>query len=325
MNRSVLIHVVLMAGLLAAAYFVWTREPSTDTTDIAIVNMRAGLDRTQYKVDDRVVTIERRKDTLSSYHWITVETWEAPLKMPEPPKKPEPPKPSTPPAKAGAEAKDKAPDKPAAKENKAKVADKKDEATKDKAAKEEPAKIKKVAQFKGSKAADELMKGLAQLSAIRSLGIVSKEKLETFGLSQSKGRLMVSSGSDKREFVLGKNTYGNMDSYLQDKQDRRVYVVRPQPIQDFPYAEFRLKDRDLLSFEPKEVERAEVLHKGKKKAMLQQNRRDSAKAFWADVAAPQKRKVLYGNWMDKLKRLNVLEYVSADKAPKDLQQELVIS
>ena len=169
-----------------------------------------------------------------------------------------------------------------------------------------------------------MMKGLAQLTVLRSLGIVSADKLKAFGLTSSKKTLTLISGSMTRNLVLGANTFGNMDTYIQDKQDGRVYVIRPRLVADFPYADYRLMDRDLHSFERKEIEKVVVSTKAGKKVLVQQNRRAPSGAFWADEATPRTRKELYSNWMDKLTRLSVLEYVAADKQPPGLREELAV-
>ena len=92
-----------------------------------------------------------------------------------------------------------------------------------------------------------------------------------------------------------------------------------------PYAEFRLKDRSLHDLEAEEFVRLVIEHGGARKALVQQNRRDRATAYWADEAAPKVKDALYGNWMDKLQRLNVLAYVPEDLAPKGLQPVLTLT
>jgi hypothetical protein len=186
-------------------------------------------------------------------------------------------------------------------------------------------KVRKVVEFKGNKSVEELMKGLANLAAVRALGKVDGDKLKAFGLVDSKKSLTLVAGSSPRVFVIGGNTYGNMDMYLQSKEDGRVYVVRPRLLQDFQYAEFRLMDRGLHSFENNEIERATVsTPDAKKRVLVQQNRRDPAGSFWADEATPQQRKDLFRNWMTKVLGLRVLEYANPEKKPEGLKPILLV-
>jgi hypothetical protein len=401
MKRPVMLHGVLLAGGLVAAYLTWTRDPTGAEDEVQIVNLRGGLDRAIFKSEDRSVEIVRRKDQQGSYHWLHVETWEVPPPPPPPPasapapapapdtkadpkkaepkkaepkqaepkqaepKKAEPkkaePKKAEPKKKAEAKSsldKDPKADPKKAEPKKAepkqaepkkaepkkaepkkaepkKAEPKKAEPKKAEPKKAEPrptptltppppppprAKVKKVQEFKGSKSADELMKGLSTLAAVRSLGVVTDaEKLKAFGLEGSKKTLTLVAGSSPRVFVLGGNTYGNMDTYLQDKQDGRVYVVRPRLLQDFLYAEFRLVDRMLHAFDPVDVERATVTAPSGKKELVQQNRRDPAGSYWAEAATPEKKKDFYRNWMTKVMRLSGLEYVAPEKKLEGLK------
>jgi hypothetical protein len=186
-------------------------------------------------------------------------------------------------------------------------------------------KVRKVVEFKGNKSVEELMKGLANLAAVRALGKVDADKLKAFGLVDTKKSLTLVAGSSPRVFLIGGNTYGNMDMYLQSKEDGRVYVVRPRLLQDFQYAEFRLMDRGLHSFENNEIERATIsTPDAKKRVLVQQNRRDPAGSFWADEATPQQRKDLFRNWMTKVLGLRVLEYANLEKKPEGLKPILLV-
>lgn len=323
MNRPVLVHGLLLGLALVAAYFVWTRDPSTSEDEIPILSVRSGLDRVVYSAPERTVEINRKKDDQGSYYWIRAEKVEE--KPVTPPKPPAPPaKPDAGPAAKPAGDKDKN-----AKPTAAKPADggpaaaaKPDAGPPAKPAK---TKVRKVQEFKGNKAAEDLMKALSNLAAIRSLGAVEPDKLKAFELEKSEKTLTLVTGSSPRTLIVGGNTYGNMDVYIQDKQDKRVYVVRPRQLQDLQYAEFRLVDRDLHAFPGADVERAMISTGKAKKTLVQQNRRDPANAFWADEAAPEKRKEFYRNFMGKLLRLQAVEYVPPKQKPDNLTEILAVT
>jgi hypothetical protein len=316
MKRPVMIHAILLIGALTAAYFVWTRGPERSADEISILNIRAGLDRAVFTSPDRVVEVNKKKDDQGSYYAVKVETWEK--------KPPEKPKPAAKAPDAGPVDPKKDPKQPETKD--AKKPEAKDAKKPDAGAPAPPAppkppeKVRKIQTFKGNKGLDELMKGLATFSAIRSLGVVDAEKLKLFSLTGSKKSLTLVTGSAVRVFIIGGNTFGSMDSYLQDKQDKRVYVVRPRLLQDFQYAEFRLMDRELHAFGDSEIDRVVFSTAGGKKTLLHKNRRDPSAAFWVDAADPEKKKDFFRNWMGRFNRLRVVEYSRKDKAPAGLNE-----
>ncbi|MBW2732403.1 MAG: DUF4340 domain-containing protein [Deltaproteobacteria bacterium] len=179
-------------------------------------------------------------------------------------------------------------------------------------------KVRKDSQFIGNKATEELMKTLAKLPAIRSLGTLAKEKLEEFGLTTSDKTLTIIEGSNTRVFTVGKRTHGNMDYYLQDRSDQRVYVVRPRAMQDLSYAEYRLMERNLHTFDTTEFDRVRI-RQGNKGLMLQQhNRRKPSKATYSRLGGDGKAKAHFRAWMQKLGRLRTAEYPKADTPLKGL-------
>lgn len=184
--------------------------------------------------------------------------------------------------------------------------------------------IRKTKSFLGSEAATTLMTDLASLKAIRNLGILSKEKLKAFGLDKEDKSITLVSGSSPRVFLIGDNTYGNLDLYLKDKSDGRVYIVRPQSIQDLRYAEYRLIERELHAFKMEDIDRVEVTDDKTNKTLLQGERRIPEKAFWASPTAPSQAVEVYGNWMQKVTRLKALDYESSTSAVSDLKKVMEI-
>jgi len=115
-----------------------------------------------------------------------------------------------------------------------------------------------------------------------------------------------------------------MDRYVLDRGEGKVYVVAPRFLGDFPYAEYRLKDSGISRVERVKIEKVEVRARGKTKVLVQRHANTPQKAFWADPAAPDKAKLLFANWMDKLSRMSVIEYLPADKEPAGMTTELTV-
>jgi len=314
MNRPVLIHGILLGAALVTAYFVWTRDTTTHEDEIPVLSLRGGLDRVVYSAPERTVELERKKDKQGHYAWIKAQTVEE-KPAPTPPKPPAPATPDAGPGGQKPQASD-ATDGGAAADGRAKP----DTVP----PKPKMIKVTKHQEFKGNPSADELLKGLATLTAVRSLGTVEKDKLKSFGLEESKKTLTLVAGSSPRTFIIGGNTFGNRDLYIQDRQDKRVYVVRPRLLEDLQYAEFRLVDRDLYGFTSSDVERATVVAGKRRKVLSQQNRRTPTSAFWADAAEPTKKKDFYRNFMGKLLRLQAMEYLKPDEKKSGLVELLSV-
>ena len=181
-------------------------------------------------------------------------------------------------------------------------------------------KVRKVQEFKGNKATTELMERMAKLPAIRALGTVSDDKLKEYELANSKKLLTLVSGSTTRSFTIGGTTYGHGDVYLQDKEDKRVYVIRA--VNELKYAEYRLVDRELLGLETSEIGEATVTGAVKgssgRQTLVQHNRLAKDAAFWNKQGGEVKRTDPYHTWMNKLLRMRVLEFVQAKDKPEKL-------
>ncbi|MFH1132428.1 MAG: DUF4340 domain-containing protein [Pseudomonadota bacterium] len=305
MNRSVIFHSVILAVALVAAYFTWTREPSTSDDKISVLNLRNGVDNVLYEEPDLKVDISKRKDDIGTFYWAKTDLLE------KPPRKPDPTKYSH------KHEKNAAPEK-AKPESDIKV-ESANQPQKGENPEVEPTPIQKINEFKGNEKAQELMENLATLEAVRALGEVPADKLKNFGLNDSKTKLTLRSGSNHRVFVIGSKTYGNMDFYVQDMQDKHVYVVKPGNLQDLKYAQYRLVDRKLHTFDITEIDRTVVSAKESKKTFVQRNRRKMSDAYWTNENSNQKRET-YSNWLTKLLKLLAVEYIQ--QKPEGLKEVL---
>ena len=342
MNRSVMTQAATLAAALIAAYFVWTREPDTSAGDVSILSIRSGISKVSYEEPDLKVEIEKRKDSRGSYYWVKT------MKMVTPPRKrkPRPTQPRTAPTAnpRGAHAghghgpgKHPKTARPGTTLNKDPKANPEKGSKPQPVAKKAPAAAKgpvakgkalpkgmkittpkalapalpKVAQFKefrGNETTEKLVTELSNLTALRVLGKVDAAKLKAFGLVGSKKKLVLTIGSAKRTFIIGNKTHGNMDYYVQDSQDERVYVIKPKQMQNLKYAQYRLIDRRLYEFKTEDIDKVVVTAGEKSKGLSQHNRRKKREAFWSLVGS-EKREDLYTNWMTKLLRLRVSDYL----------------
>lgn len=171
-----------------------------------------------------------------------------------------------------------------------------------------------VKSFRGSDAAMDLLGSFAPLRAIRALGQVDENKAKELGFPESKKRLTVVAKGQTTEFVLGSTSYGGGDSYARDGQGR-AFLLSQRIISDFDLAESRLMEHRLHRFERGDFDRIEVAVAGKKRTVLQKKRQDASNYFFVDATSPDKRDDTLKNWIDKVQRIAVSDYVAQGEEP----------
>lgn len=172
-----------------------------------------------------------------------------------------------------------------------------------------------VKSFRGSDAAMDLFGSFGPLRAIRALGQVDDKKAKELGFPESKKKLTVVAKGQTTEFTLGSTSYGGGDSYARDGQGR-AYLLSQRIIADFEFAESRLMERRLHRFERGDFDRVEIAVGGKKRVLLQQKRQDPTNYYFTDAATPDKRDDTMKNWMDKVLRIAISDYVAQGEEPQ---------
>ncbi|MGB0680317.1 MAG: DUF4340 domain-containing protein [Polyangiales bacterium] len=169
--------------------------------------------------------------------------------------------------------------------------------------------------FVGNEEAENFLKQMTPMHALRALGTIGKKKKKAFELDKAKTYLDVECGRKKRSYRIGGTAYGSGDRYIQDKQGGKVYLVHADLLAALQSAEFRLKQRELHTFEATEVHQLQVEAFGRKVTLLQRNRRVPEKATWVDASKPDKINELYGNWLSRVGQLRAQDYLKAKAVP----------
>jgi hypothetical protein len=167
-------------------------------------------------------------------------------------------------------------------------------------------------RFIGVKTADELAKQLAPLMAFRRIGTIEPKRAEEFGLDKPDGTLKVKIRGVEHSLVIGGTTPGGQERYAKEVSSGTVYAVTGDIAQNMIGAESRLLERDLHGFDAGDVTRVRV-SKGQKSRDI--TALPEKKGGWADPANPTKLDETAGNWMSKLERLHVVEYVETPNPP----------
>jgi hypothetical protein len=172
-------------------------------------------------------------------------------------------------------------------------------------------KVRETQRFIGVKNAEELAKKLAPLLAVRTVGKIEGGRSEEFGLDKPDGTLKVKVAGREHALLIG-SASGGQERYAKLLSTGVVYAVPADVAQSMLSAEAKLLERDLHGFADADVTRVKISKAGKSREGL---RLPEKKDGWADAAAPGKLDETLGNYMTKVGRLRVIEYVEKPAAP----------
>jgi len=174
-----------------------------------------------------------------------------------------------------------------------------------------PPKLQKMA-FVGVKAADETIGKLAKFSAVRALGKVDAGRAAEFGLDKPEGTLRIKIAGKEHLLTIGGNTPGATERYAKYGTSGEVFAISGDIMQSLQFADSRLMERDFHAFELDEVTKIRVTKGGKSRELV---RVEGKKDAWADPATPAKADESFGNWLTKLNRVRVTDYVETPPSP----------
>jgi hypothetical protein len=166
-------------------------------------------------------------------------------------------------------------------------------------------------RFVGVKAATETVEKLAPLLAVRALGKYDPKQAEEFGLDKPEGTLSVKLSSGEQSLVVGGATPGGQERYAKHTASGQLYAVPSDFVQAMLGAETRLIERDLHAFPDTDVTRLRIAKAGKSRELVAVAEKKGA---FADPATPAKGDDTAGNWLTKVGRLRVTEYVEKPAA-----------
>lgn len=181
-----------------------------------------------------------------------------------------------------------------------------------------PVEMKEVTtlkEYRGNDAATELLGLFGPLKALRALGAIDDAKAKELGLTDSKKSLTVNAKGLTYKFVLGGTSYGSGDYYVRDPQGQ-VFLLSQRIIADFEFADSRLMERRLHRFERADFDRIEVKVGDKtRRSIVQGGRQNPQGFFFAEAATPDKRDDSLKNWVEKLLRLSIGDYLAQGEEP----------
>ncbi|HMU40081.1 MAG TPA: DUF4340 domain-containing protein [Pseudomonadota bacterium] len=310
----VYVHAVLAMLAVGFAYQTWTRDRTQTQTDSVVVLDAAKKDvaSLNYQDETKEITVEKRTGQDGEpYAWLVTKT-KTKVPVPQPAtasatgENKTSPTPNPQDAKATTPAENKPPTPAAAPTPAEKPAQP-----------ERPPEMKEVTtvkEYRGNDSAMELLNLFGPLKALRALGAVDDAKAKELGFVDSKKKLTVRAKGLEYNFVLGGTSYGGGDSYVRDGQGQ-VYLLSQRIAADFEFSDSRLMERKLHRFERADYDRIEVKVGEKTRVVVQGNRQNQQNFFFADGATPDKRDDTLKNWVEKLSRLAIGDYVARGEEP----------
>lgn len=161
-------------------------------------------------------------------------------------------------------------------------------------------------RFVGVKEANTLAAQLAPLFAVRKVGKIGKDREEEFGLHEPQGTIAVRIGGKEHKLVLGGTAPGGSDRYARESGTGQLFAINGEIANRVMYAESRLLERELHAFPSADVTRARIEKDGRTRELVPVKGKADG---WASPATPEKLDETAGNWMSKLNRLRVTDYV----------------
>ncbi len=172
-------------------------------------------------------------------------------------------------------------------------------------------------EFVGSaEKVEEYLAKVAPLRALRSLGELDEETAGEVELGEEPaGTFVYRCGEQTHGYAVGGSAFGTGDRYLREQDGKTAYLLGADSIRDLQSAEALLMQRELNDFEWSDVESLVLRAEDRERRLLQRNRNDPQRAEWVDAEEPDRRNELFGNWLDRLTRLRVQDYLEPEAQP----------
>lgn len=184
-----------------------------------------------------------------------------------------------------------------------------------------PTPKKETQSFVSVEAGEKLAEQLAPLKALRRVGKIEDTRKEEFGFHEPEGTVKISVGAADYELLIGGTTPGGGHRYVQASKSDQVYVIDGSTIRDILTAETRLIERKLWGFEPDEVTRAVVTVGETTRELVKKGGEKST--FWADPATADKQDETASNWMSRVDRLRVTQYLENSSGAEPVGEPVV--
>lgn len=174
--------------------------------------------------------------------------------------------------------------------------------------------------FVANAAFEAYLKAYFPVRALRGLGVIDKSEYADFGLDKVGTHLKVTCGGQTLALEIAGRTHGSNENYVRDPKSDRSYLLPGRLVRDLQSAQFNFTQSELHAFKLTDVDETVITAMGETRRLLQRDRKIPGQAQWVDAAQPDRRNELFGNWLDRLGKLKVRQYLARDAQPgADLQ------
>lgn len=178
--------------------------------------------------------------------------------------------------------------------------------------------VVKTERLLGNEKVDELLASFAPLKAERVIGEIKEDQYPEFGLEGLKWRFVVTQdGGKETHYFLGKKSYGSQNRFVMETdaagKPGRVILVADQGFDNFEKAHLRMHDRRLVKVPMEEVTKAEIKAGGITKIMAHTQKDKNGEPIWTDDEEGAAPKPSYETWMDKVNKLRLAGYATAEQ------------
>lgn len=291
MTRGPIIHGVLLVAALLFAYQTWTREEKVEPTTGKVVLWSvpaASITEATYHIDaeeERTVRIERRSDEHGSYLW----GWETRAVIETTKRK-----------------------DAAATVNEAGATIRP----------VDTAKVSNTREFAVGKKGAESIEKLAEMRALRDLGVVTEEQKARYDLQEGAEKITMVHAGGSRSLILGGQVFGGADRYALDPDSGRAYVLSNELISDLIAGETTLRLLVLHRYEQEDVKKSMVEVGDQKRTLVRIQVPDEAgnkHESWAEADKPDKPDQTMANFLQSVDRLRPAIYES-ERTPEEMKR-----
>jgi hypothetical protein len=149
---------------------------------------------------------------------------------------------------------------------------------------------------------------LAPLMAVRALGKFPADRAAEFGLEKRDVSMTVTIAGKDHKLYLGSIAPGSSDWFALDPKNNELYVLKGDPLRDLDIADARLVEHNAHAWKDVEPSSLEIRFRGKTRTLVRGS--EGGKKFWADPATQDKADETAGNWMLKIDRIYISDFVA---------------
>ncbi|HEX7049365.1 MAG TPA: hypothetical protein VF188_04050 [Longimicrobiales bacterium] len=156
---------------------------------------------------------------------------------------------------------------------------------------------------------DDLVEALATPRALRDLGAPDSALREAYGLADSTAQIAIRFRDGERSLTIGGSAYSSNDRYALDPATGRGYVLPSETVALLEDADSRLPERRLHDFDRRDLVEVVVTAGGGERTLRRADGAGPGEEVWTAPDAPDRPDQTFANFMLRLRRLSVNEYL----------------